>query len=310
MTETGNIGSMAVSHAGAQPGDKSRVETPSGKGSKDENFPVASLLISPALRPHVMRFYAFARAIDDIADNPALPSDEKLTRLDAFRAVVTGKAAVSPGLEKAEELRQSLAETGVSSQHAVDLISAFRQDAVQSRYGDWGALMDYCKLSADPVGRYLLALHGEDYSPIPASDALSSALQVLNHLQDCGDDYREMDRVYLPGDWMQTAGVTVEDLAAESLTPGLRQVLDQALDRCDELLAKAATLPPLVSNISLAAEAAVIVNLARRLSAKLRQGDPLASRVSLSKADFVAATVRGVVGTWFSALVLRRRAAR
>ena len=138
----------------ARPGT---VETPSGKGAGDENFPVASLLFSRRLRPHVMRFYAFARGADDIADNPGLSPADKVRRLDLFEEGLDGR----PGVAAASALRASLVETGVTDRHARDLIAAFRQDATKLRYRDWDDLIGYCELSANPVGRYLMDLHGE-----------------------------------------------------------------------------------------------------------------------------------------------------
>ena len=278
-------------------------EIPSGKGAGDENFPVASLLIRRDFRPHIRAYYAFARAIDDIADSPSLTPAEKLARLDAFEGALTGPAPPPPGYGKAVALRESLAATGVPARHATDLVAAFRQDAAQSRYADWDSLMGYCALSANPVGRYLLALHGEGEAALAASDALCSALQVLNHLQDCGDDYRSLGRVYLPLDWMQAEGAAAEDLDAGALSPGLRRVLDRMLDRCDRLIGQAVPMGRLIGDRRLAAEAAVIVNLARRLSTRLRRQDPLATRVSLSKLDAVAALGGGL---WQAALPRRQ----
>jgi len=162
-------------------------ETPSGKGSKDENFPVGSLLLSKVVRPHVAVFYAFARAIDDVADNPKLAPEEKIERLDGFDQALMGLND-DPAFEKAHIVRSSLIYTGVPIQHCRDLISAFKQDAVKSRYENWDELIDYCDRSAAPVGRYLLDLHGVSKDLYAASDALCNALQVINHLQDCKDD--------------------------------------------------------------------------------------------------------------------------
>ncbi len=170
-------------------------ETPSGKGASDENFPVGSWLIAPALRPHVALFYGFARAIDDIADNPALAPEEKIRRLDGFEAAITGREREDPAYVKAHRLRASLIETGVTAQHCVDLIAAFKRDATRLRYRSWDELIeDYCMLSAAPVGRYLLDLHGEAKNDYPPSDALCNALQVINHLQDCQADYRRLNQ--------------------------------------------------------------------------------------------------------------------
>jgi farnesyl-diphosphate farnesyltransferase len=261
------------------------VETPSGKGAGDENFPVGSFLIRRDLRPHVHAFYRFARQADDIADNKALAPEDKIRRLDRMAAVLDG----APGGDSpsAAEMRRSLLETGVTTQHCHDVLTAFRLDATKRRYRDWDDLMEYCRYSASPVGRQLLDLHGESRATWPASDALCNALQVLNHLQDCGNDYRDLDRVYIPYPH-------VEDLPLAALTPALRRVFDDMLDRTDALVATARGLPPLVRARGLRCESAVIVALAARLSRLLRVGDPLATRVALRKRDFATALMGGV----------------
>ena len=261
------------------------VETWSGKDRGDENFPVGSALIRPALRPHVHAFYAFARNADDIADSATLAADDKLARLDAMQAVLDGTQA--QGSRSGSGLRTSLAATGVTARHAHDLLGAFRQDAVKSRYADWDELLDYCRLSAMPVGRHVLDLHGERRDTWPASDALCAALQVLNHLQDGAKDLAALDRCYLPQDLLAAAGSDVADLRGPAATPGVRQVLDQLLDRCDALNQAAAELPARVRDRRLRLETAVIAGLARRLALRLRQGDPVATRVKLTRADAV-----------------------
>lgn len=269
------------------------IETPSGKGAADENFPVGSVLLPRALRPHVAVFYAFARAADDIADSPDLAPDDKIRRLDALDGVFEGRGLDDPALAKAVRVRDSLAQCAVTVRHCRDLLAAFKQDAVKTRYADWGELMAYCRLSATPVGRYLLDLHGEAAEDYPPSDALCDALQVLNHLQDCRKDLLALDRVYLPLDWMAEAGVSVDDLRAGRCSPGLRRVLDRCLDGVDVLLRRAAALPGRLKSRHLAMESAVILTLAERLAVLLRRGDPLAGRVALSKADFVRCGLRG-----------------
>jgi hydroxysqualene synthase len=269
------------------------LETPSGKGRGDENFPVGSFLIRKDLRAHVHAFYRFARTADDIADNPALPAEDKVRRLDRMGEILEGAAGDdSPA---ASAMARSLAATGTTAQHCHDVLRAFRLDATKLRYRDWDDLMEYCRYSASPVGRQLLDLHGESRDTWPASDALCSALQVLNHLQDCADDYRNLDRVYLPLDTLAEAAITVDDLVLPALSPGLRQVIDRLLDATDRLIVKAAELPGGVKARGLRWEAASIVDLARRLSHRLRRGDPLAARVALSKGDFAAALVTGIV---------------
>jgi squalene synthase HpnC len=274
-------------------------ETAASKGASGENFPVGSFLLPKRLRPHVAAFYAFARAADDIGDDPALPADEKIRRLDAFEDVLLGRREPEPGLEKPWRVRQSLIQCGVTTDHCRDLLHAFKRDATYLRYTDWSDLrFGYCRLSASPVGRYLLDLHGEDRAGWPASDALCDALQVLNHLQDCQKDYRELNRVYLPGDWMQANGVTVEDLDRPALVPGMRKVLDLCLDATAALMVEARRLPGLLKSKHLAMESAVIVRIADKLTGELRRRDPIATRVQLNKPQFLSCAVRGIASVW------------
>ena len=269
-------------------------ETPSGKGASDENFPVGSFLLPKHLRPHVAVYYAFARAIDDIADNPRLPAAEKVARLDGFAEAVRGNNP-DPAYAKAHAMRRSLAETGITDRHCTDLISAFKQDAVKNRYESWKELIDYCNRSASPVGRYLLDLHGEDPAGYVRSDALCNALQVINHLQDCADDYAEMDRVYLPQIWMRKARAATEDLSLPATPPTLRRVMDQALDGIEGLLKDARQLPGVLKCRRLAMESAVIIRVADKLTARLWREDPIATRVELNKPAAMACAAMGVL---------------
>ena len=275
-----------------------QVETPSGKGAGDENFPVGSWLIPRDLRPHVASYYAFARAIDDIADNPALPAAEKIARLDGFAAALKGENN-DPAYAKAHALRATLAATGISAAHGLDLISAFKQDAVKPRYENWAELIDYCLRSAAPVGRFLCDLHGEDKALYPLSDALCNALQVINHLQDCAKDYADMDRVYLPEEWLRAEGATVADLKNPATTPALRRVLDRCVAGTAALMIDARKLPKTMKHRSLAAETAVIVSVADKLTGRLGREDPLATRVALGPLGYLSAAGGGLLRLWF-----------
>ncbi len=270
-------------------------EAPSGKWWGEENFPVGSWLLPARLRPHVATYYAIARTTDDIADNPALAPEEKLRRLEAFEDAVLGKRAEDPALAKAHRMRESLSQTGLGPRHVLDIITAFKQDTTRRRYRDWDELMGYCLLSAAPVGRYLLDLHGEDRAGWPASDALCNALQVLNHLQDCKDDYVDLDRVYLPQDWMDEARTTAAALDAAAASPAMRAVIDRALDGVEALMVQARSLPGRLANRRLAMESAVIVRLADRLAVLLRTNDPIAGRIALRRWDFARCGIAGVL---------------
>ena len=279
---------------------KMNVETPSGKGAGDENFPVGSFLLPPALRPHVAVFYAYARAIDDVADNPDLAPEDKITRLEGFAAAIRGETTEA-GYAKAVRMRASLRETGITEKHCLDLISAFKQDAVKTRYASWAELMDYCDRSASPVGRYLLDLHGENTADYRWSDALCNALQVINHLQDCQADYRGLDRVYLPLDWLGERDGDVANLDGAKSSPAIRHVIDRCLLGCRDLMADARQLPGHLKSRRLAAESAVIVKIADRLIEELASRDPVAERVELTKPQFLLCSVAGL---WAA---LRRR---
>jgi squalene synthase HpnC len=276
------------------------IETPSGKTTATENFPVGSWLLPASLRPYIATFYALARATDDIADNPDLSPEEKLVRLDGFDAALTGKSGDDSNYEKSTQLKQSLAEIGVTTNHSRNLISAFKQDAVKLRYRDWDDLMDYCNRSAAPVGRFLLDLHGESSDGYETSDALCNALQVINHLQDCKDDYLTLNRVYIPGNWLAESGTTVATLGDTHASRELRTVLDHCLDGVEELLVTARTLPGRLKSRRLAMESAVIYRIAVRLTRLLRRNDPVAGRVALSPFSFFLCGVEGVSSVFFN----------
>ncbi|MCW8307334.1 squalene synthase HpnC [Acidiphilium sp. PA] len=271
------------------------VELASGKGKGDENFPVGSWLIRRDLRRHVHAYYAFARNADDIADHPTLQPDDKIARLDVMEAVLTG--ATDRGSTSALRLRASLAETGVDPVHATELLIAFRQDATKHRYASWAELMHYCRYSAAPVGRYVLALHGESAASWPASDALCASLQVLNHIQDCAKDFAALDRSYLPDDWLTHEGLTAAAVTDPATSPALRRVLDAMLAATADLNRAATPLPGQVRAPGLRVETAVILTLARRLHARLCRQDPLAMRVKLRPADAAAALLAGLTRT-------------
>lgn len=268
-----------------------RADVSSGKGASDENFPVGSLLLSKALRPHVHAYYDYARVIDDIADCETLGADEKITRLDAMEDVLLGKRDPIPRADamSAARLRASLLQTGVPFETATDLLIAFRDDSRGTPCTSWADLLHYCRYSANPVGRFLLHLHGEVPHTFAAADALCTSLQILNHLQDCQGDLKRLHRCYMPSDLMAQAGATQEDLLAGRASPALRRVFNTLLDGVDSLNREASVLPGLVRDRRFRMECAAIVSLAHRLTRRLRREDPLAGRVSLKRTDLMHA---------------------
>src|SRR5208282_2752183 len=212
----------------------------SGKGYRDENFPVASWLIHPRHRKVILTFYNFVRTADDIADHAALPAQEKLGLLDRLEAGLIGDSNDDAA---AVELRAALAERALSPRHAQDLLAAFRLDVTKLRYRDWDDLLHYCTYSAMPVGRFVLDVHGESRSTWPANDALCAALQIINHLQDCKDDYRNLDRVYIPLDTLAAGGIGVEALGEPGASPVLRAGLRSLAERTERLLCESDVFP-------------------------------------------------------------------
>jgi len=248
----------------------------SGKGHRDENFPVASVLIAPRHRAAVLAFYRVARMADDVADHSTAAPADKLARLEAIERSLTGADEQVP---QAAALRRVLAARDLSARHILELIAAFRLDVTKNRYADWADLMDYCRLSAAPVGRFVLDVHGEPQGLWPASDALCAALQVINHLQDCGADFRDLNRVYVPQDALSAAGVEVESLGAAKASAALRGVIASLAQRTGGLLETARPLARRVGDLRLGLEIAVIHRLAQSLNRRLTRRDPLCERV-------------------------------
>jgi len=268
----------------------------SGKGRGDENFPVASFLIRPRHRPPIHAFYRFARAADDVADHPTAAAEEKLQLLEVMRASLVGATSSS---REATELREILRARGITIQHGLDLLEAFRRDVIKLRYADWQDLMDYCRYSAMPVGRFVLDVHGELQTAWPTSDALCAALQVINHLQDCGEDYRNLNRVYIPLDELVRAGLGPEVLAQQSASGALRKVFAEMAQQVSRLLAESRPFASLIHDRRLATEVRVIQALAESLTDRLRLRDPLSDRVHHTKAEAFLIGLRTTVRSLF-----------
>jgi hydroxysqualene synthase len=274
-------------------------EVAASKTEHGENFPVASLLIAPRLRPLILSFYRFARAADDIADHPTLSESSKFERLAALENTLLGK---SDSAEAALALRRVLAEKGLPPAHPLDLLTAFRADVTKRRYANWGELMHYCRYSAMPVGRFVLDLHGEDQSTWVYSDPLCSALQVINHLQDCAKDYCELDRVYLPLDMLTAHGADVAALAAPRATPALGACLRSIAARAATLMPAASRLPLAVRDLRIGLETGAIVRLAHKLLAILMIRDPLSEEVHLARPSAALQALGGAATTMVARL--------
>jgi len=277
-------------------------EMQSGKGAKDENFPVASVLIAPRNRPPVMAFYNFVRAADDVSDNATTSADEKLRLLEQMRASLVGESDAVP---EGVKLRAVQTERGLSPVHALDLLEAFRRDCTKLRYRDWDDLIDYCRYSAMPVGRFVLDVHGESRDLWAANDALCAALQVINHLQDCGKDYRELNRVYIPEPMLAEAGIRADALGENKANPALVRVIAELARKNAELLDVSRPFSRGIKDTRLSLEVDLIQTLADDLNTMLLTRDPLSQPVHHSKGDVVALFLKRFPG--FALMRLMRK---
>jgi squalene synthase HpnC len=266
-------------------------ELRSGKTHRDENFPVASWLIQPRHRAPILAFYNFVRTADDIADHATLEAGEKLRYLDLLEAELLGNG---DSQKEAVTLRSALAERSMPPRHALDLLTAFRMDVTKLRYENWDEVIHYCRYSAMPVGRFVLDVHGESPSTWAASDALCAGLQVNNHLQDCGKDFKNLDRVYLPRDALAAAGASVEELGLPQASPALLQCLHGLAGKTEDLLNEGRSLAAQVRDFRLGLEIAVIQTFADRIVRMLKVRDPLSERVHLGKGELLAFTLAAV----------------
>jgi squalene synthase HpnC len=277
-------------------------ELRSGKTDRDENFPVASWIIHPRHRALILAFYNFVRTADDIADHATLAASEKLALLDLLEAELLGKGDTQA---EAVSLRRALAERGMPPRHALDVLTAFRMDVTKLRYENWDEVIHYCCYSAMPVGRFMLDVHGESTSTWAASDALCAALQINNHLQDCGKDYRNLDRVYVPRDALEAAGASVEQLGLDRAPPALLQCLHGLAARNERLLREGQSLGAEVKDFRLGVDISVIHSFADRIVKLLKARDPLSERVHLNAFELLAFSIGGIAGE-----MVRRAAGR
>lgn len=278
-------------------------ELRSGKTHRDENFPVASWIIHPRHRALILAFYNFVRTADDIADHATLDASEKLRLLDLLEAELLGKGDTQP---EAVNLRRALAERAMPPRHALDVLVAFRMDVTKLRYENWDEVIHYCRYSAMPVGRFMLDVHGESTSTWAASDALCAGLQINNHLQDCGKDFRDLNRVYLPRDALAAAGASVEELRQTRSSKPLLQCLHALAVRTETLLDESKSLSAEVRDFRLGCEISVIQAFAGKIVGLLKVRDPLSERVHLRPLELLAHSLGGIASEMARRAVGRR----
>jgi phytoene synthase len=206
-----------------------------------ENFPVASLLLPRYMRPHIAAIYAFARVADDIADEGEAPPADRLAGLDAWRARLRAAALGQPGVDDGAHSQVFLALSHTMRERHLplglfeDLLSAFAQDVTTTRYATWADLLDYCRRSANPVGRLVLRVAGHREEALErSSDALCTALQLTNFWQDLAADWGK-GRLYVPVEEARACGAGVGDFDPGALSAEWRAALARVVARTHAL---------------------------------------------------------------------------
>lgn len=265
------------------------------KTAADENFPVASLLIKKELRPLVKHYYNLARLADDIADNPRLKPREKLLQLNDLEDIFLNlKKTRRKKWQAAVILHEDFVKEQLDFSLVTDLFTAFRRDAENFRYQTWAQLTDYCRYSAVPVGRFMLAIHNENPATYLPAAALCTVLQIVNHIQDIKYDCLQLDRIYLPAEMMKEFGVAKKDLGAAHETPQLRRLINFILGQMRGLLKEAALLPQILQSRRLKTEVCVILSLTNIMIKKIEKGDVLEKDIRFSRPERLLGLITGI----------------
>ena len=270
------------------------IETTLTKNHKQENFPVGSWLLSQKIRFKILIFYKFARAADDIADSANLSSNEKIKRLNLFKKAIESNKSNKIKISKVEDLRKICIKNKIKINHALNLLKAFKQDAIKKRYKNWSELIRYCKYSAVPVGRFVIDLHKEKQKAYKYSDPLCIALQILNHLQDCKEDYENLDRVYLPIQFLKKYNVKLSQLKKNVTEKNLRLVFNEILKNTEKLIIEAGKNKKNMKHKHLSLETSFILEIAKKLLQLLKNNDPLKKKVMLKKFDYIYCFAKGL----------------
>lgn len=250
-----------------------------GKTHRDENFPVASLFLGRRNRQLILNYYRFARFADNIADSRHHTPQQKR---ELLHRVHLDLHEPYPSIEEVCKLVRAFQERNLSLHFATDLLRAFMMDTTKNRYSTWEELLEYCRYSANPVGQFMLAVHGESHATQRVcSDALCTALQIINHVQDCQRDFLELNRIYLPKELMNAHHVQESMLADRTLSPELRAVIDVILERVSAQLKRARELPSSLKDRRFALELRAVYANAEHLYKRLLREDLLYRPVKL-----------------------------
>lgn len=265
------------------------------KNKHQENFPVGMMIFNKSIRKIVANYYRFARYADDIADNPHLKPQNKVDKLYELEEIFTGQRNYKgQKLKFIQTLKDEFAKHNLSPDLATDLLIAFRKDSLGFEYQTWGQLVDYCKYSAAPVGKFMLAVHKENPSTYLPATSLCVALQIVNHVQDLKYDFQLLKRSYIPLEIMQKYHLMAEDFVKEKSSLSLKKAINHIMEKTQGLVKEGNILPQLISSLGLRMEVCIIISLTNIMIKKILSGDVLASEIKLNKIDWLVATISGI----------------
>ena len=268
-------------------------ELRSGKGDRDENFPVASWIIHPRHRALILAYYNFVRTADDIADHATLPPDQKLAYLDLLEAELLGEGDTQA---EAVILRRALAERGMAPRHALDVLIAFRMDVTKLRYENWDEVIHYCRYSAMPVGRFMLDVHGESTSTWAASDALCAGSRSTTTSRIAARIFASsIASICRATRWPRVAPRSSSSGLTQS-PPAMLACLQALAVRNEALLDEGRSLSAEIRDFRLGVDVAVIQAYADRIVRLLKVRDPLRERVHLNKFELLTFSLAGMIG--------------
>lgn len=265
------------------------------KNKHQENFPVGMMMFNKDIRKIVADYYRFARYADDIADNPHLKPQNKVDKLYELEEIFTGqKSYKGQKLKFVQILKDEFAKHNLSPDLATDLLIAFRKDSLGFDYQTWGQLVDYCKYSAAPVGKFMLAVHQENPSTYLPATSLCVALQIVNHVQDLKYDVSLLNRLYLPAEIMKKYHLRQEDLVQNQSSVSVQKAVKHIMEKTLGLVKEGSILPELIKSLSLRIEICIILSLTNIMIKKILKGDILAREIKLSGFDWLRGIISGI----------------
>ena len=266
------------------------------KNKHQENFPVGMMLFGKGKRQIVSDYYRFARYADDIADNPHLQPQSKVNKLHELEEIFTGqKNYQGQKLKFVKQLKTEFERMEIPTTLATDLLIAFRQDSIGFYYQTWGQLIEYCKYSAAPVGKFMLTIHHEHPSTYLPAVSLCVALQIVNHIQDIKYDMKLLKRLYIPEEIMKKYHLHPEDLIQNKSSIGLQKAISHLMKKTQGLVKEGSLLPQLIRNTGLRIEVCIILSLTNIMIKKILKGDVLAKEIKLSPKDWLIGICQGIL---------------